>query len=303
MDILKKLNKIGEESIYFDRSANSEIAVVLDENSIYYNGFATAIMKSFVRDQILYLGKIGAPFDWVFLDDIDKARPYKFYIFLNAFHVDQKQKIAIDRLKSRGTKGFLWLYGAGFAGEKSLDVKGCMDITGIKIKMEEKDGPLFVKINEKGALALPGVKTGLVFGSENKIGPLLYPDDPETDVLGIIEGYNVPGLVLKKINGINVYFSSAPAIESDVLRGMALKAGVHIYDYQNDVLYANKSFLSISTGSAGVRNIRLPRLTDVYDVYNDTLIARHVNKFDIDLPEKHSILYFLGSEEEWKKIR
>jgi hypothetical protein len=303
MNILKKLNEIGEKSIHFDRSDISEIAVVVDENSIYYTGLATTIMRPIMYDQILYLGKIGAPFDWVFLDDIDIARPYKFYIFLNAFHINEQQKTAIDRLKNSGARGFLWLYGAGFAGEKSLDIKGCTDLTGINIKMEEKAGPLFVKITDKGAGRLPSVKAGLIYGSKNEIGPLFYPDDPDANVLGIIEGHGVPGLVLKNINGIDVYYSSAPTIPSEVLRGMALKTGVHIYNYQNDALYANQSFLSISTGSAGARNIRLPRRTNVYDVYNDTLIAKNATRFDVDLPEKHTILYFLGSEKEWKKIK
>jgi hypothetical protein len=52
-----------------------------------------------------------------------------------------------------------------------------------------------------------------------------------------------------------------------------------------------------------VRNIRLPRRTNVYDVYNDTLIAKNAIRFDVDLPVRHTILYFLGSEEEWKKIK
>lgn len=303
MNIIKKFNEIGEKSIQADRSESSEIAVVVDENSIFYTGTKKTLMKPLMYDQILTLGKIGAPFDWVFLSDIDLARPYKFYIFINPFHVDDQQKDAINRLKSRGAKGFLWLYGAGFAGEKSLDVRGCTDLTGIHIKMVEKAGPLLVKITEEGANMLPSVNADSIYGTDNAIGPLLYPDDPDADVLGIIQGQGVPGLVLKNINGIDVYYSSAPTLPSSVLRGMASKSGVHIYDYQDDVVYANQSFLSIHTKGAGVRNVRLPKRTDVYDVYNDTIIARNVIRFEIDLPARHSILYFLGSEEEWKKIK
>jgi len=303
MDILKKLNAIGENSVRFDRSDTAEIAVVIDERSVFYNGLKASVMGPLVYDQVLPLGKMGATFDWVFLDDLDVARPYKFYIFLNAFHVDDAQKQAIDRLKSRGANAFLWMYGAGFAGEKSLDVKGCTDLTGIHIKMEEKFGPLLVKIGREGAGILPALQPDSTYGSHNDIGPLLYPDDPDADVLGVLEGYGVPGLVLKKVNGMDVYYSSGLTVPSAVLRAMASRSGVHIYNYQDDVLYANRSFLSIHTASAGARHIRLPERTDVYDVYNDQVVARNTTRFDVDLPVRRTVLYFLGSEAEWKKLK
>ncbi len=303
MKIIKKLNEIGEKSIQTDRSESSEIAVVVDENSIFYTGLKKTLMKPLMYDQILNLGKIGAPFDWVFQSDLDIARPYKFYIFINPFHVDVQQKAAIDRLKSRGAKGFLWLYGAGFAGEKSLDVKGCTDLTGINIKMKGVACPLLVKITAEGAKMLAPVYTDSIYGTANSIGPLLYPDDPDTKVLGTIQGQGVAGLVLKHIGGLDVYYSSAPTLPGSVLRGMASRSGVHIYDYQDDAVYANQSFLSIHAQGSGVRNVRLPKRTDVYDVYNDTIAAKNAIRFDVDLPDKQTVLYFLGSAEEWKKIK
>jgi len=303
MEIIKKLNEIGERSICFDRSANAEIAVVVDEDSIFYSGLKKTLMLPLMYDQILPLGKLGAPFDWVFLNDIDAAPAYKFYIFINPFHVTDQQRNAIRRLKSRGAKGLLWLYGAGFAGDKSLDVKGCTDVTGIRMKMENKAGPLFVRITDQGARSLPSVDAATTYGTKNLIGPLLYPDDPQVEVLGTLEGHGVPGLVLKKVDGVDAYYSAAPTLPSSVLRAMAARAGVHIYDRQDDVVYANSSFLSIHTLGAGVRNIRLPKPTDVYDAYHDTVIAKNATGFDVDLPAKSTSLYFLGSEDAWKKSK
>jgi hypothetical protein len=119
----------------------------------------------------------------------------------------------------------------------------------------------------------------------------------------MLDGQGVAGLVLKHIDGIDAYYSAAPTLPSAVLRGLAARAGVHVYDNQNDVIYANKAFLSIHTQDAGVRNIRLPRRTDVYDVYSDTLVAKDAIEFGVDLPAMHTCLYFLGSAQEWKNAK
>lgn len=299
LDIIEKLNAIGEKSIFFDRSAVSEIAIVFDEHSIYYTDPRTVFTKPLIYDQIQYFGKIGAPFDWVFLDDLDKAPPYKLYVFLNTFHVTGKQKSAIDRLKSRGAKALLYVYGAGFAGERKLSPENSAKLTGIKTAMEEKSGPLLVKINKQGGAFLSTVIEGFQYGTQNTIGPLLYADDQSAEVLGIVKGHGVPGLVKKTVNGLDVYYSSAPTLPSSLLRGIASRSGVHIYNYWDDALYVNKSFISIHTGTSGIRNIRLQENSDVYDVYNNKLIARNVSRFSVDLPVRHTTLYFLGSSEEW----
>lgn len=303
MNIISKLNEIGEKSVRFDRSGSSEIAVVVDEESVFYTGLKKTLMLPLMYDQTLPLGKMGCPYDWVLLNDLDKAGPYKFYIFINAFHVNDRQKQAVARLKRRGARAFLWLYGAGFAGDKSLDVRGCTDLTGINMAMLGEAGPLFVQINGKGASVLDSGTADLVYGSKNIIGPILYPDDPGASVLGSLQGRGVPGLVLKNIDGLDVYYSAAPTLPCAVLRGMAARAGVHVYNDRDDVLYVNKSFLSIYAVDAGVRTIRLPGCMDVYDVYADATIAEKAVAFDVDLPAKHTVLYFLGSGAEWRKAR
>src|SRR5262249_22744933 len=140
MDVIKRLNQIGENSVRFDRSDRADVAVVIDENSTLYTGLQNKVLKPLIRDQILELRRMGAAYDWVFLNDLDRARPYKLYVFLDAFHVDEQQKAAIDRLRTRGAHALLWLYGAGFAGERALDVQGSSRLTGIEMAVEEKVG-------------------------------------------------------------------------------------------------------------------------------------------------------------------
>ena len=99
----------------------------------------------------------------------------------------------------------------------------------------------------------------MVYGTSNTIGPLFYVDDSSADVLGLIYGYDLPGLVSKKINGVQVYYSAAPQISSAVLRGIAVRAGVHIYNFRDDVLYANNSFIAVHTAESGERTLKFPK--------------------------------------------
>jgi len=64
-----------------------------------------------------------------------------------------------------------------------------------------------------------------------------------------------PGFVLKKFPGWTSVFASAPNVPSDVLRNISSYAGCHIYNDDNDVLYANSHYLMIHTAKASVRTI------------------------------------------------
>lgn len=312
MEILNKLNKIGENSINFDRSSTAEIAVVLDEHSLIYTELSSRFTIHLLSQQRLQIARLGAPVDYILLDDIGKARDYKMYIFLDAFRVTPEQKKEIDRLKQRGAKTFVWLYAPGFIGE-GLDVKNSENLTGIKINYTKDEKVLNVTLTEKGLSVLSIDDKNVSYGMshdggivhfepapENVVGPVFYGDDPDAEVLGILEANNKPGLVRKEVNGIEAYYSAAPNITTSVLQGIAENAGVHIYTRENDAFHANSSFISLHTNKAGQRKIQFPQPTDVYDVYNEKIIAENANEITVHLPEQHTILYFLGSETEWK---
>lgn len=300
LNLIKKLNSIGERSVSFDRTSVAEIAVVVDEYSNFMMGMDNRLSNPLIFQQLVPLGKIGAPIDYILLDDLALARPYKLYIFLNAFHVSSEQMRMIRQLPGRGAKAILWIYAPGFAGS-TLNTQGCNELTGLRISAQEKEGPLKVKITNRGAEMLPGVKSSMMYGTENTIGPLLYGDDSSAEVLGQLYGHDLPGLIYKEINGIHTYYSAAPLLSSAIIRGIAARSGVHIYNFDNDVLYANASFIAVHTDKSGFRTLRFPEKTSLYDVYQGKQIARDVYEVSINLPVRETFLYFLGTKEEWEK--
>ena len=78
--------------------------------------------------------RIGAPVDWILMDDLDEAPTYKMYVFLSAFRVTEAQKKSIQRLYSRGAKAIVWVYAPGILGD-ALDGKDSFAVTGLKLKL------------------------------------------------------------------------------------------------------------------------------------------------------------------------
>ena len=304
LELIRKLNAIAERSIEFDRRSSAEIAVVVDEYSNFMMRSDKRLSIPLIYYQMLPLGKIGAPFDYILQDDLELAGPYKFYIFLNAFHVSKKQREMIGRLPDRGAKALLWIYAPGYVGE-TLDIEGTYALTGLRLATLEGEGQLQVAINAKGANYLTGLKEAETYGiqeggARNLVGPIFYGDDPSAEVLGLLYGHDLPGLITKEVKGVQVYYSAAPQISSPVLRAIATNAGVHIYNYRDDVLYANNSFIALHTATAGKRKIMFPKKTSLYDVYREREIARDVRQAIVDLPLRETFLYFRGTKDQWE---
>jgi hypothetical protein len=298
MAMINRLNAIAERSTRFDRRSVAEVAVVVDEKSLLYVGYGGDLYRPLIMEQRLDLGRMGAPVDWILMDDLDAAPVYKVYVFLNAFHVTETQRAALDRLAARGAKSVVWVYAPALLGE-SLDVQNCWDVIGLRLKLLRDKAPLQVEIGARGAELLVGLPSGLRYGTERKIGPVLVGDDPDVEVLGELHGFGEPGLIRKKVGGVQTYWSAAPRLSAGLLRAIAAQAGVHIYNEQDDITYVNRSFIGLHTPRSGQRVLRFPSPTDLYDVYHKEVLATKALEVTLDLPARHSALYFRGTKQEW----
>lgn len=302
MEAIGKLNRIAERSIHVDRRSAAEIVMVVDEHSLAIAEADSNFTRQLLAAQRYQIGHMGAPVDYLLTDDLAIAPDYKMYIFVSQFHVTPEQKKEIKRLKERGAKAIVWVYAPGFVSEDRLDVNGIKDLTGISVSYEKEKA--ISRVDITGSPTLPDARPGLSYGAtERPTGPVFFADDKEAELLGIIKPLGKPGLVVKEIDGVQVYYSAAPAIAAPVLRGIARKAGVNIYIDRYDDIYVNRSFLGIHTDRPGPRQITLPKKTDVYDVYLERPVASQVSEFSVQIDGRSSVLYFLGSESEWNKTR
>ena len=291
---IKKMVQIGKKRLHFDCRSAAEIAVIIHTDSMCGH-----IIENTFFDIKPQLGHMGAPFDFLRLEDLAIARPYKLYIFLNPYYLDKEKRELIEEVIHQKGKTALWSYAAGFARD-TLSDENCCDLTKIKVVSQNKEEARAIEIVDFDHPITRGIEEGFVFQEEYPLGPVFYADDPEARVLGVIGENKLAGLVVKEKEEIKTVYCATRFLPARLLRNIGRWAGVHIYIEEEEGIYTNKSFFSLHTNLSGEKTIRFPRKTDVYDVFEEKQIAEGVDELMLNLPEKHTVLYFLGSKEEWE---
>jgi hypothetical protein len=129
-----------------------------------------------------------------------------------------------------------------------------------------------------------------------EISPTFYVDDDAANVLGLDATTGRPGLCLKTMDGWTSVYSAAPGLAAPVLRGLARRAGVHLYLDEDAVVYANRSLLSVTVVEAGRRTIRLPNWANVEDALTGEVVATDADRFGVDFAERESRLFLMRKE-------
>jgi len=298
--LLREFKDVGERSMALDRSSAAEIAVLLDDESFFYETCRYNLDIPLVFQQRLWgLPRMGAPFDLFLLDDFlaGKLRPYKLYIFLNPFRLDGERRKALAGELRRDGRTALWIYAPGYLRD-GASLENMEDLTGMRFGLGEQPwGPL-VHVTDFDHAITRGLSQDVVWGTNAKLAPLFYVDDPEAKVLGEVvysQGNCRPGFAVKALPGWTSIYSAAPNLPADVLRNIARHAGVHVYSDAGDVLYANRSLLGVHTLSGGKRVFRLPeRAGSVEDAFRKLTIAKGVSAFEVDLEPRSTGLYILS---------
>ena len=295
MQAIEKMMVIGERRLRFDCNSVAETAVIVDTDSMCGN-IRNDTFANFKPE----IGHMGTPFDWLSFEDITNARPYKLYIFLNAYYLDDQKRQMVDAVVHQAERTVVWLHAAGFGKTEFAD-ENCRDLTGIRIVSRDEEYDPVIRIKNTAHSVTTGIEEGFSFQQGFPLGPVFHADDPEADALGIECKSGMPGLVAKERDGVKTVYCATRFIPARILRNIARWAGVHVYIKEDDGIYANKSFFCLHTNLSGEKTIRFPRKTDVYDVFEEKQIAEGVDGLMLNLPEKHTVLYFLGSRKEWER--
>jgi hypothetical protein len=300
LPLLKTFQRLGTFALSLDRRLSSEIAVVIDDESIYYESDRNSMDLPLIFEQRLRgLPRLGAPFDTYLLKDLLEAQcpPYKLYVFLNPFHLDEARGSALKKLLRRDRRVALWIYAPGLI-QDDLSLENMRDLTGIQFGMGEQPWGPFVHITDFDHPITRGLTQDLFWGTDAKLAPLFHVADPEARELGQVvysQGNCKPGFALKTFPGWTSVYSAAPNVPSSVLRGIARFAGVHIYSDAGDVLYASRRLLGVHTAAGGQRVIRLPAAVEVvHDLFEDKRIAANAAEFEVSLAPASTSLYYVG---------
>jgi hypothetical protein len=308
--LYRRFQQLGEWSLRLDRTPAAEVAVLLDDESFFYESNRNHIdLAAIWQQRVIGLNRFGAPHDVYLLDDLLEGclPPYKLYVFLNAFHLDERRRAALKENVCRANQTALWLYAPGYLNRAApgdpVDTRHMTDLTGFRFGRGLAYWAPFMHLTGFNHPITHGLPQDLFWGAPRSIAPLFHLEDPEATVLGEVVyglGRCRAGLGVKTFHpgtpqAWNSVYVATPNLPPQLLRGVARFAGVHLYSEDGDVLYATPELLAVHSVAGGPRLFRLPaRVEVVYDLYNDRLVARDADQFSIPLPPASTSLFYTG---------
>ena len=298
--LLENFHELGDLLLQTDRASCAEIALLVDDLSFFFETDRNTLDVPLVFEQRLWgLPRTGAPFDTFLLQDFieGRLRPYKLYIFLNSFQLDKTRREALKRELRKEGRVALWIYAPGFLDERP-SLEHMQELTGFKFGMSRAPwGPLLHIVDFTHPITA-GLLQDLFWGTNSKLSPIFYLEDPDARVLGQVvfsQGNCKPGMGVKTFPEWTSVYVAAPNLPAPVLRGIAHFSGVHLYNQEGDVLYATRELLAVHTVSGGDRKFHLPRqVEEVYDLFERKSIARNTNQFQVRLLPASTALFYTG---------
>jgi len=257
-DELARIKAVYHDVVEKGVEFNAEIAVLADSRSYIYTNKGDLIKLEQVQEQIQELGRIGAPVDYYFMDDIlleqFPAERYKLYLLPNAFVASEKVRKKIAELKEAGAS-FLFCGAAGAITEEGFSYKAASEFTGIELA-EDTMGDSYTLVEERyNDSGAPKIYAGTRKG---KILPVMVASDNQCEVWGRDFLREVPRLVCKERHKGFDAWSFRGTVPSCVLRRFAEKAGVFLYQKDGLPTYANSRMVCFFDHKGGKHEITFP---------------------------------------------
>ena len=302
--LLRQFQALGDFSQHLDCRPSAQVAVILDDESFYYESIRNELDLPLIFQQRLWgLPRMGAPFDTYLLEDLlnGKLPPYKLYLFLNAFQLNSERRRYLKEQIQRDNRVAVWIYAPGYI-QQDLSTSHMTDLTGFTFGLGETPwGPLMHLTDFQHPIT-QGIPQDLAWGTNNRLGPVFHLEDHAARNLGNVvyaRGRCRPGFGVKQFRDWTSVYIAAPNIPAPLLRGLARFAGVHLYNEQGDVLYAIPELLAAHTLSGGGRLFKLPRKVEVvHDLFADHKIAENTDQFEVTLTPASTALFFTGSKKQ-----
>jgi len=139
----------------------------------------------------------------------------------------------------------------------------------------------------------------MFWGTDMQLGPIFAIDTKGTDAVPLAtsvaqQGRFETGFAIARRENYTYAYSVAPLVPACILREMAREAGVHIYNNDEDVIYAGHDYVMLHTVRTGKKTITLPRTANVVDAFSGEAIADNVNEFSFDMKSGETKLFYFG---------
>lgn len=252
--------------------SKSEIAVFLNEEQGYYTDAyspANTTHSNLINFVLPTLQKVGAPHDLFaqadlkkFTDD-DYYKHYKLIIFLNAFHLSEEDREAINKLKSDG-RTLLFFYAPGYQGnlnnkKSELSLKGIEDVIEMKsVRRLDEMHILGMKTNNSITFNSPGWGgSGQIKRYGQGLGPVFYlkKENQNWESLASLridnkDNNDKTALARLRQKNYSIWYSAIPYLPLKELTRIVKASGAHIYCDAGVLVYANDNYIAVHSGKA-----------------------------------------------------
>lgn len=319
---LTALAGIGNKSLRFPRGTADGIAMIVDEESAFHQQCANRLLFSslyFQRQR--HWSCSGAAWNVYLHNDLEHPNmpDHKLYYFLNTFYLTDADIEAIEQKVKKNNATVIWGVAPGIQGPAGFSLERVRRLTGFHVKSVDAEALTRITFTDynhpcvqykaartgdsyhTGAARKNHLGTGPMGTDERErtIGPIIYVDDPEATVLGEIDALQEPGFCIKQMDGWTSIFLAAPMLDQHTLASVAASAGVHIYSDQGDVVLPGKSFLMIHARTSGMKKITFPEPTDVFECYDERMVARNALEITENMEAFETRLFFLGDDKAY----
>lgn len=328
LELFDRMQRCGEAAMGFDRGSATDVASVVDLESLF-TGPPWPVTSALVDTiKVQELCRLGTPVDHYELADIlaDGVRPYKLYLMLNCFRLDDRERRLIDeRLRQRGAT-LVWMFAPGlFNPDRTPEMAPahCRDLLGFGLQAETgAPRPLEMRLNAAGQAVFAGFQAERVFGSFERPQ---WVADPKTGgvreqtpgalslrqrwhstggtVLATFVEDGQPAIAARETERATDIWIGSVMAPADLLRSLARRAGCHLYCDADEIIYANRSFLAIHTRSAGPRTFALRQPADVTEIFTGQELGNRVSRFEDAIGAFRTRVYVLGDRAAWQRER
>ncbi len=315
-ELFARQQQIGEYAYTKNRIKNNEIALIYDQESVHYvSQYTNDLMLEYYRTSDL--GRIGAPVDYYFHDDMarDDMPDYKLYLMINTFCLDDVQRAAIKSKARKNGAMLVWLYAPGFINPDSdlrMDNKNIEELIDMKIgRVDRTVSPRF-KLTEKSHPALMLGDRDRRYGYIDRdvhgnvclgnvlapayMNPGFYIDDTDAEVLGYYCEWEKPAFAIKQQDGYVSAYCAPQILRSELIASLAQYAGCHIYSKDDDCIYANESFVTVHASYTGKHTLYFKKPCNPFEVYEKRYYGNNVTELTIDMRLGDTLMFSLDGE-------
>ncbi|MEZ0327678.1 MAG: hypothetical protein ACAH95_17415 [Fimbriimonas sp.] len=285
-----------------------DVAIFIDERALAYlvdpNAFQLLVQN--VRESVL---RAGVSAGFYLLSDLahrEKFPESKLYLFLNAWDIRPDLRAAIKSRLQRDNKVLFWLYSAGLfdAGRDSLE--RAREVTGIALKPQpfhSKSGTTLLNRRHPLSEAFPDRN----LHANTQLEPSYFAIPEGATVLGEYTQTGLPSFVVKEFKeGANdmhwtSVFLGEPSVNPALIRALATMAGVHVWNFQDDVVHVRPPFCTVHCTGAGMRTIALPAKYTAYNLQTEEWASdTHNTRFTATDGSTH--VFLVGPKEELQHL-